>query len=178
MRFDLRCSLLAKVTALFLVVLLGLAALFSVGGLAIGYEYGFYREEDLAFEDTELFQDAAWGIAFETLAGYMQYGDPYSYVLGIGIQVEIRDADTGDVLFSDREGPCRSTVTHTFPASDFGGFGSAAIGADDTGVLAPPAPAERNFRPRNTAAAGRNSWICPTSPMARTPSATWRRPTA
>ena len=64
MRFDLRCSLLAKVAALFLAVLLGLAALFSVGGLAIGYEYGFYREEDLAFEDTELFQSAAYGIAF------------------------------------------------------------------------------------------------------------------
>ena len=142
MRFDLRCSLLAKVAALFLAVLLGLAALFSVGGLAIGYEYGFYREENQSFEDTELFQDAAWGIAFEALAGYMQYGNPYSYLFGNGVQVEIRDADTGDVLFSDREGPCRSTVTHTFPASDFGGFGSAAIGADDTGVLAPPAPAE------------------------------------
>ena len=141
MKPDLRGSLLAKVAALFLAVLLGLAALFSVGGLAIGYEYGFYREENQSFEDTELFQDAAWGIAFEALAGYMRYGDPYSYVLGIGIQVEIRDADTGDVLFSDREGPCRSTVIHTFPARDFAGFGSAAIGADDTGVVDPPAPA-------------------------------------
>ena len=147
MKPDLRGSLLAKVAALFLAVLLGLAALFSVGGLAIGYEYGFYREENQSFEDTELFQDAAWGIAFEALAGYMRYGDPYSYVLGIGIQVEIRDADTGDVLFSDREGPCRSTVTHTFPANRYTYIGSAAtVDGGDTGIMVegevPPAPAE------------------------------------
>ena len=92
MRPDLRGSLLAKVAALFLAVLLGLAVLFSVGSLAIGYEYGFYREENQSFEDTELFENAAWGIAFETLAGYMQYGDPYSYVLGI----EGRDRMAGD----------------------------------------------------------------------------------
>ena len=83
MKHDLRGSLLAKVVAIFLVVLLGLAALYSVGGLAIAYESGFYRETNQTFEDTELFQDAATSIAFEAAAGYLRYGDPYSYVMGI-----------------------------------------------------------------------------------------------
>ena len=142
MKHDLRGSLLAKVVAIFLVVLLGLAALYSVGGLAIAYESGFYREESQTFEDTELFQDAAESIAFEVAAGYLRYGDPYSYVLGI--QVEIRDADTGETLYSDWTKPYQQAVTHTFPVSDFGVSQEPVTSEGETSTedTLPPAPAE------------------------------------
>ena len=142
MKHDLRGSLLAKVVAIFLVVLLGLAALYSVGGLAIAYEAGFYREESQTFEDTELFQDAAESIAFEVAAGYLRYGDPYSYVLGI--QVEIRDADTGETLYSDWTEPYQQAVTYTFPVSEFGVSQEPVTSEGETSTedTLPPAPAE------------------------------------
>ena len=112
MKSDLRCSLLAKVVAIFLVVGMGLLALFSAGGLAIGYEMGFYQKEELAFEDTELFSSVAEGIAHSILECYTEYDDPFLYVSGVG--AVIRDAGTQEVLFEDIPGQVNYTVTYTF----------------------------------------------------------------
>ena len=108
---DIRSSLAAKVIAIFLSVLLLLAAVGSLGALAIGYEAGFYREENQSFEETELFEDLAGSIAYDVAAGYAAYGDPYYYVYSNGLGAEVRDADAGEVLFSDVPADYRAAVT-------------------------------------------------------------------
>ena len=115
MKSDLRCSLLAKVVAIFLVVGMGLLGLFSAGGLAIGYEMGFYQEEELAFEDTSLFSGVAESIAHSILECYTEYDEPFLYVSGIG--ASIRDAGTQEVLFEDIPDQVNHTVAYTFSSA-------------------------------------------------------------
>ena len=100
MKHDLRNSLLAKVIAIFLAVLFGLAALFSVGSLAISYESGFYKGDNVTFEETDMFENLSFSMALDVARAYVEYGQPYSYFSGA--PVVIRDGDTGEVLFTDR----------------------------------------------------------------------------
>ncbi len=116
MKHDLRNSLLAKVIAIFLAVLFGLAALFSVGSLAISYESGFYKGDNVTFEETDMFENLSFSMALDVARAYVEYGQPYSYFSGA--PVVIRDGDTGEVLFTDRPAAYRSTRTFTFLNSD------------------------------------------------------------
>lgn len=118
MNVDLRNSLLAKVAAIFLVVLLALTILCSVGSLAIAYESGFYRRDNQPFEETEMFQNMAYGIAVDIALGYWHHGSPYTYVTGV--HTVIRDAGTGNVLLDDTPESYQTMVSFEIPTASLG----------------------------------------------------------
>ncbi len=99
MRVDIRGSLLIKVIAIFLSVFLALAAVFSVLGMVVGYEGGFYRDEELSFEETSIYQNLSHYLARETVRGYWDHEDPNAYVYDVS--VILTDPATGAVLFAD-----------------------------------------------------------------------------
>jgi len=118
MRADIRGSLFAKVTAIFLSVFFVLTAFISVLGMVTGYSGGFYREDEVSFEETDTFQSLARYLGQQTVYGYLERGDPTAYVRNVS--VILMDAADGSILFADsKPNSYRSSFTTTFSSDYF-----------------------------------------------------------
>ena len=118
MRADIRSSLLAKVIAVFLSVLFALTAFFSIMGMVTGYGAGFYREDEVSFEETDTYQSLSRYLAQQAVYGYLEQGNPTAYISNVS--VILMDAADGSILFAgSKPDNYRSHFSTTFSSDYF-----------------------------------------------------------